>query len=90
MIFLIRERKGGKDLERENIFLRRKRKTEKEKEKNIYLQESILSKEKKTGEGKYFFAEEKEKEENNLGKEQICWRRNGKRKEGKLDQVYGA
>ena len=71
MIFLIREKKGGKDSERENIFLRRKRKTQKEKEKNIHLYESILSKEKKTGEGKYFFAEEKEMEEKYLETEQI-------------------
>ena len=49
-----------------------------------------MLKEKKPGEGKYFFAEEKEKEEKILEKEKIFWRKNGKRKEGKLDHVYGA
>ena len=71
-------------MERENIFLRRRRKTKNKKEKNNWRK--CFLKEKKTGEGKYSFGEEKEKEGKILEEENIHlaeekW--NGERKEGK-------
>ena len=55
------KRKGGKYSEKEDMFLWRSRKTEKEKEENIWMRNKIY------GGGKYFFVvkEKKEKKEKN-------------------------